>query len=454
MAREWESQRKPTQGLGGLVEMIESFGAIGDRARQRNLNDLENILKLAQISKTPEQMASTQDSLNNVISKSSFYGVDDVAHKLVQTTLDNNRFEMDRFTNSIDQASDIINDPNFLDKADEWRNLESLRSSKTLDDGSYKYESISAMLSDEYSSIDTLLGNLALGKTSGFRYNKNIDFDDDEVVEKINTYKNRLDKAIQASLGDGVITPDEANLIMSGVTKAEFDTHISGRKQEIKNQITSQEAIVKLYTSEGLAGMMAMAQQGNISEEDAEGLQDVIALMPGSKQHELARVQAQSDLETLYTPYQYWTGANYKGESVLPGDEIEFGAAADDVDETVIEVDETTEMPEEDIKKLDEEKEKEVYTKEEEALIDSYDSDMAKLEEIDAWLKENTPVKDKFWEKDKASTRKNYQLEKKRIKKKWKSPGGGVIKDEEGNIIGDYRTGLERKVFELKKRLK
>ena len=61
MAREWESQRKPTQGLGGLVEMIESFGAIGDRARQRNLIDLENILKLAQISKTPEQLASTQD---------------------------------------------------------------------------------------------------------------------------------------------------------------------------------------------------------------------------------------------------------------------------------------------------------------------------------------------------------------------------------------------------------
>ena len=60
----------------------------------------------------------------------------------------------------------------------------------------------------------------------------------------------------------------------------------------------------------------------------------------------------------------------------------------------------------------------------------------------------------KFWEKDKPSTRKDYQLEKKSIKKKWKSPGGGIIKDEKGNVIADYRTGLERKVFELKKRLK
>ena len=116
-----------------------------------------------------------------------------------------------------------------------------------------------------------------------------------------------------------------------------------------------------------------------------------------------------------------------------------------------------TEVTEEDLKLQKEyegEKEKEVYTKEEKALIDSYDSDMAKLEEIDTWLKENPPVKDKFWEKDKPSTRKDYQLEKKSIKKKWKSPGGGVIRDEKGNVVADYRTGLERKVFELKKRLK
>ena len=80
-------------------------------------------------------------------------------------------------------------------------------------------------------------------------------------------------------------------------------------------------------------------------------------------------------------------------------------------------------------------------------LIDSYDLDMARLEEIDKSLKGPGYALT-------TADRKKLGLEKKRIKKKWKSPGGGIVKDAQGNIIGDYRTGLEKKVFDLKQRLK
>ena len=72
---------------------------------------------------------------------------------------------------------------------------------------------------------------------------------------------------------------------------------------------------------------------------------------------------------------------------------------------------------------------------------------MARLEEIDKSLKGPGYALT-------TADRKKLGLEKKRIKKKWKSPGGGIVRDAQGNIIGDYRTGLEKKVFDLKQRLK
>ena len=33
MAREWESQKKPTQGLGGLYELIDAFSSFGKESR-------------------------------------------------------------------------------------------------------------------------------------------------------------------------------------------------------------------------------------------------------------------------------------------------------------------------------------------------------------------------------------------------------------------------------------
>ena len=457
MTRDWASQRRQTTGFSDFINLIESLSNIGERDKKATVDSLENIVKLSTISQTPEQIDNAQRALNNLSKASSLYDTTNTAYDLVQTNLNNKRYEIDKFGSSVDQASDIINDPNFRDKAEDWRDLEGLRKSKLNDDGSYKYDSVSEMLSDEYSAVDNILGAINEGIGKGYRYNKNINFDDDDTSDKLTEYKKRLDKAIQASLGDGVISIEEANIIMSNYSKAEFKAYATERKTDLKTQIKEQEGIVQALGSNELFDMIEGAT--------GKSLQDLGIEVPSEAERKVSLEEAQTHLDTLLTQWKNWAGVDYKVKSL---DTQELGEFADE-DVDTVKVDDwkemafpghkfTPELPPKEIKTKGEEKEegeeKEVYTKEEKALIDSYDSDMAKLEEIDTWLKKNPPVKDKFWEKDKPSTRKDYQLEKKSIKKKWKSPGGGVIKDEEGNVVADYRTGLERKVFELKKRLK
>lgn len=440
-----------------ITSLSEMFQKGRDREKAETMDSLENILKLSTISQTPEQIANAQKALSNLSKTSSAYDTTNTAYDLVQTNLNNKRYEIDRFGSSVDQAADIINDPNFRDKAEDWRDLEGLRKSKLKDDGSYRYDSVSEMLSDEYSAVENVLGAINEGIDKGYRYNKNINFDDDDTKKKLTEYKSRLDKAVQASLGDGVISIDEANIIMSNLSKNEFKSYATQRKTELKTQIQEQEGIIQALGSNQLMNFLSGTGEGNQSFED------IGMLNMTESERKVMLEDEQTHLDTLYTQWKNWVGVDYKVKSL---DAEEFGDFADEdvdtvnissLDEAVVAEEDVTEVTEEDLKLQKEyegEKEKEVYTKEEKALIGSYDSDMAKLEEIDTWLKKNPPVKDKFWEKDKPSTRKDYQLEKKRIKKKWKNPGGGVIKDEEGNVVADYRTGLERKVFELKKRLK
>ena len=457
MTRDWASQRRQTTGFSDFINLIESLSNIGERDKKATVDSLENIVKLSTISQTPEQIDNAQRALNNLSKASSLYDTTNTAYDLVQTNLNNKRYEIDKFGSSVDQASDIINDPNFRDKAEDWRDLEGLRKSKLNDDGSYKYDSVSEMLSDEYSAVDNILGAINEGIGKGYRYNKNINFDDDDTSDKLTEYKKRLDKAIQASLGDGVISIEEANIIMSNYSKAEFKAYATERKTDLKTQIKEQEGIVQALGSNELFDMIEGAT--------GKSLQDLGIEVPSEAERKVSLEEAQTHLDTLLTQWKNWAGVDYKVKSL---DTQELGEFADE-DVDTVKVDDwkemafpghkfTPELPPKEIKTKGEEKEegeeKEVYTKEEKALIDSYDSDMAKLEEIDTWLSNNPPVKDIFWEKDKPKTRKEYNLEKKRIKKKWKSPGGGVIKDEEGNVVADYRTGLERKVFELKKRLK
>ena len=464
----YESQKirdyseKKSSPFSELLNLVETFSSINKQEQAQTMSSLENILKLSNSSVNQEQIANAQSALKSIARRSSINDSTNIAHSVVQNNLTNKKFEIDRFTNSVEQASSIINDPNFLDKADEWRNLEDLRKNKVNQDGSYKYESVGEMLSDEYSAIETLYNNVNSGLGKGYRYNKNIDFDDDDVKRKIGEYKNRLDKAIQANLGDGIITLDEAQLIMSGVDKSEFKTYITAKKNEVKDLIGDQQSIVTFY-KKAIAGEtgdemfakfmesfwehMSEEQQANIAKRNIPALQDQL-------------LEEEKNLTSLYGQHKYWTGGDYASPSAL--DSGELGEIADEnintinvssLEKSEPETETETAVTEEDLKlyekekKKEEVKKKEIYTKEEKELIDSYDLDMARLEEIDKSLKGPGYALT-------TADRKKLGLEKKRIKKKWKSPGGGIVRDAQGNIIGDYRTGLEKKVFDLKQGLK
>ena len=323
----YASQEVP--GSYNISDLIDLLNSASERTEQSYMSSLDNILKAGQSSLTQEQISNAQQALNNISSGASYSDSTNLAFDVVKSNLDNQQFEIDKYTSSIQQGADIINSPNFLDEAEDWRNLEDLRKSKTNKDGTYTYESVGSMLADEYIAIESLYNNI---NNKNFRYNKDATFDDQEVINKINQYKNRLDKAVQANLGDGIITIDEAQLIISGVTKPEFDKVITSKKTELKDLINEQQSLVRTINGK-LAGKAGDEQYTELMKKFLPNMtNEEQIIMAGNDPVAIGKMlkKEQEKLDTLYTQWQYWSGSGY-GEKAPQQDSNELGGAADEV---------------------------------------------------------------------------------------------------------------------------
>ena len=453
MALKFKTSREADDALAQLLQLAQFSEQRQDRKESGIVADLNNIMKLSQGALTPEQIQTAQNALSNM-SGLDMSDTTKIASQVTQSALDNKKFEMNQYESRIDQASAIFSDPNYLDTADEWRDLETLRKSDLYkkDDGTYKYESTAEMLGDLYSQANTIYEGIESGSAKGFKTDANIDFFDDEVKTKLATYKSRLEKAIASDLGDGIITVDEAQLIMSGVDKVGFKTYITDRRNESAKAIKTQEAIVNTYKSANpLAFLQTMAGDEESGNEflEALGEDNINTILSMQAVPQATIEEAERELTRLYGRYKYWSGSSYQGVTDAPATdagELRLFAGEDEIGETVVvpAIDEVTEVTEEELKKIEEDKKKKLLKKEEKELIDMYDSDMVRLEEIDKTLKGIGATLT-------TEDRKKLALERKKIKEKWRDEGGGVIKDAEGNVIADFRKGLKQKVLELKK---
>ena len=177
---DWESQRIDRTSMADLMQMIAQMQSMGEKSQDRKdrkearvVADLNNILKLSSGALTPEQLQNAQKALFNV-SEADISDTTKIASQVTQAALDNRQFEMNQYASRIDQASSIFSDPNYLDTADEWRDLETLRKSHTKDDGTYKYESTAVMLGDLYSQSNTIYEGIESGSVKGFKTDLNI----------------------------------------------------------------------------------------------------------------------------------------------------------------------------------------------------------------------------------------------------------------------------------------
>ena len=313
-----------------IIELLNAMRKQTSAKTQNYVSNLDNILSAGQASQSQEQITNAQQALSN---NSPYSDTTRIAFNTAKTALDNKQFEINKYESSIQQGADIINSPLFLDKQEEWMNLEDLRKSKTNKDGTYVYESVGSMLSDEYVAIESLYNNISKKQ---LRYNKDATFDDQEVIQKIGQYKNRLDKAIIANLGDNIITPDEAQLIISGVNKVEFKAFVGNKKTELKDLIGNQQSLVKSING-NIAGSLENEELLGLLEKFIPNMseEDKLTMVSGSPKalDDMLELE-QGKLTKLYEQYQYWSGGGY-GQKAPQLDSTEFGDVANEGEEVI-----------------------------------------------------------------------------------------------------------------------
>ena len=111
------------------------------------------------------------------------------------------------------------------------------------EDGSQKYESVMEWVSNEYARIESISNTLASGQKLGLKRGQGID--DSNITKDIDKYKNRLNVALEALIGDNTITPEEANLIIMG----DRDTFKSTRNRKINEAeygIKNYDALIEI----------------------------------------------------------------------------------------------------------------------------------------------------------------------------------------------------------------
>ena len=140
MALKFKTSREADDALAQLLQLAQFSEQRQDRKESGIVADLNNIMKLSQGALTPQQIQTAQNALSNM-SGLDMSDTTKIASQVTQSALDNKKFEMNQYESRIDQASAIFSDPNYLDTADEWRDLETLRKSDLYkkDDGKYKY---------------------------------------------------------------------------------------------------------------------------------------------------------------------------------------------------------------------------------------------------------------------------------------------------------------------------
>jgi len=161
--------------------------------------------------------------------------------------------DYETYSTEMERGASIIDDPSFLDTQEEFLDLkrmlkENPRMQIKNDAGELfpKYENTAQYLTEQNRMVNSIVSRIGtVSKGTQFRYNKNAKYTDFEIQEKLMSHQKRLGVAVQTALGDGVITPDEAELIMLG----DVETYKTKRKENISLRTRQYNSIDKAYQS-------------------------------------------------------------------------------------------------------------------------------------------------------------------------------------------------------------
>ena len=300
---------------------------------------LTNLLK---VSDSEEGMKIYDKKLGEFAADSTKLGgfEDNIVQAETLKLLGNQKKKMYRnFSTAIQNTSDFINTPEFLDKADEFVNMQD-----TIDDKGFK-GSVTDFLQSELANANALYDNMVSGFQiqgdqvvgTNFRYNQ-AETNDKEAFRKLQLYRDRLDLATKSLAGDGKISAEEAKAIIIGDS-----THYSNQKnaalRKAESNYKANKSMVVKYD-----GLINSAKQKMLSADDIfnmEGLDDASKLEMGG--HLTAGswdkiVQQLVNEKAEYTELRNIANENYKNWYGSYFEEVKGGMTQEEIEKFNLEL--------------------------------------------------------------------------------------------------------------------
>ena len=199
---------------------------MGQEAKTRSTNAVKtgvNMLpQLAGLIRDENSLANYEKMSEELAEKANRHSETAPYAQFISSVAGNIREDYDTYTNEMERGAKIIDASNFLDTQAEFADLgKSIKGMPLEDDKTPKYEGTLDYLVKENDKLNSIIGRIeTASKGTQFRYNKNSKYTDQEIGEKLSSYQKRISVAVQTAIGNGEITPEEAEFIMLGDVKA------------------------------------------------------------------------------------------------------------------------------------------------------------------------------------------------------------------------------------------
>ena len=210
---------------------------MGQEAKTRSKNNavetgVNMLPQLAGLIRDENSLANFEKMSGELAEKANRHSETAPYSQFISRVAGNIREDYNTYSTEMERGAKIIDASNFLDTQEEFVNLGKSIKGMTLEDGKTpQYEGTLDYLVKENDKLNSIIGRIeTASKGTQFRYNKNSKYTDREIGEKLSSYQKRISVAVQTAIGNGEITPEEAEFIMLGDVK----TYKEKKKEKVK----------------------------------------------------------------------------------------------------------------------------------------------------------------------------------------------------------------------------
>jgi hypothetical protein len=366
--------RAQESGKAGWSSPLESLAyelpqMLSTRRREQNVMNQDRASNLMSL----YELINNEEGINSFNAQVSSFAADSAGNKEmlpVITALDTagrtKKEDFNMFKRGIDDGSNYISSVVFPDTQQEFLDLPKLAEAHGYTNDETGEGLTLEFIFSEKDRVNKMMDGIRRGMGEKgnikFRYNKNPKHSDSEVYRKLAEYNGRLDVAVSTLGEDGVITPAEAQHILTGNLPAYLDDR----------KLAAGEAIDNIKTANRNIGIYDTAlrnlEKGELNKDDfislmATGItmEGITTETPTKTTIEILKGKIEKaqrldkDQRTMNNEkYKAWIGRYYILEKAKSEEEVEAGYGGLNVTEALI-------------KKVTEEKEKEVIREEKKA---------------------------------------------------------------------------------------